>query len=281
MRDFTFTIYKQLLLKLKESSCRFIRFYDYMSIKKNEKNYKKIENEKEKILILRHDVDRLPANALTTAEIEKELNVKGTYYFRVVPKSYDEKIIQRISELGHEIGYHYEDVDLAQRNKKLAIVDRQFANRSNDLLIDLAFESFRKNLDKLRQIADIKTICMHGSPLSKFDNKLLWTKYDYRDLDIVGEPYLDINWSEFGYLTDTGRRWDGVAVRDKVKSENEKLNYKFKKTHSIIDNIDKLPDMLMITVHPERWTDDWFLWGKQLMWQNIKNLLKTAYTFKD
>lgn len=279
MRDFTLTIYKQLLLKLKESNFRFITYYDYISIEKSEKNYKKIENEK--ILILRHDVDRLPANALTTAQIEKELNIKGTYYFRVMPKSYDTKIIQRISELGHEVGYHYEDVDLVWRNRKSIIGSRQSANLNNESLIDVAFESFCKNLDKLRQIADIKTICMHGSPLSKYDNKLLWTKYDYRELGIIGEPYLDIDWNEFGYLTDTGRRWDGVAVRDKVKSKNEKLKFKFRKTLDIIHNIDTLQDKLMITVHPERWTDDWFLWSKQLIWQNIKNLLKIAYNSKN
>ena len=35
----------------------------------------------------------------------------------------------------------------------------------------------RYNLDKLRKLADIQTICMHGSPYSKFDNKKLWEKY--------------------------------------------------------------------------------------------------------
>jgi hypothetical protein len=64
---------------------------------------------------------------------------------------------------------------------------------------------------------------MHGSPLSKKDNKLLWTKYNFRELEIIGEPYLVINWNEFVYLTDTGRRWDGVAIRDKVKSQKLKV----------------------------------------------------------
>ena len=53
------------------------------------------------------------------------------------------------------------------------------------------------------------TIRMHGSPLSPFDNKIVWQKYNYRELEIIGDPYFDIDWNEFGYLTDTGRRWDG------------------------------------------------------------------------
>jgi len=52
----------------------------------------------------------------------------------------------------------------------------------------LAIEDFRINLDKFRAIYPVKTICMHGSPLSKFDNRLLWEKYDYRDFGIVGSP---------------------------------------------------------------------------------------------
>ncbi len=59
---------------------------------------------------------------------------------------------------------------------------------------------------------------MHGSPLSKYDNKLLWKYYNYRDFGIIGEPYFDVNFSKVLYLTDTGRRWNGekVSVRDKV-----------------------------------------------------------------
>jgi len=30
----------------------------------------------------------------------------------------------------------------------------------------------------------------------------------------------------------------------------------------------------MDTIHPERWTDDWYLWSKQLIWQNMKNVVK-------
>jgi hypothetical protein len=81
-------------------------------------------------------------------------------------------------------------------------------------------ESFLKNLEAMRKIADIKTICMHGSPMSPYDNRLLWTKYDYRDYGIIGEPYFDVDFSRVAYYTDTGRRWDGdsVSVRDKVGS---------------------------------------------------------------
>ena len=58
-------------------------------------------------LTLRHDVDLLPQNSLRTAKMEAEMGMKGIYYFRAVPESWDEAIIKEIAALGHEIGYHY------------------------------------------------------------------------------------------------------------------------------------------------------------------------------
>ena len=66
--------------------------------------------------------------------------------------------------MGHEIGYHYEDLAMAKGNYEKAIL------------------SFEQNLAKLRHIVPVETICMHGSPLSKFDNRKIWEKYDYRRL---------------------------------------------------------------------------------------------------
>ena len=43
----------------------------------------------------------------------------------------------------------------------------------------MAIDDFRLNLEKLRKLYPVKTICMHGSPFSKWDNRDLWKKYDY------------------------------------------------------------------------------------------------------
>jgi hypothetical protein len=120
--------------------------------------------------------------------------------------------------LGHEIGYHYEDLSLCKGNYESAI------------------KHFEINLNKFRKIYPVKTICMHGSPLSKWDNRDLWKKYNYRDFGIIGEPYFDMDFDDVFYLTDTGRRWDGdkVSVRDKVKSEKqENGNLRFRSTMDI------------------------------------------------
>ena len=116
---------------------------------------------------------------------------------------------------------------------------------------------------------------MHGSPLSKFDNKKIWDKYDYRDYGITADPSFDIDYDEVFYITDTGRFWNNsnASVRDKV---NSKFDITIKDTRHLIEKIqnNELPDKIMINVHPQRWNDHGFHWYKELVMQNFKNVIK-------
>jgi len=216
----------------------------------------------ERLIILRHDVDLKPQNSLATAKLEHELGIRGSYYFRAVPQSWDEQIIKEIASLGHEIGYHYENLTTCNGNMEEAYTD------------------FTVNLHRLRQLADVKTICMHGSPTSRYDSKDIWKHYAYRDLGIIGEPYFDMDFDQFFYLTDTGRRWDGwrTSVRDRVPQQERwnKQGLTFSSTQSIINAAQKgsLPHRIMITVHPQRWSSSVAPWVKELVLQNFKNLIK-------
>jgi energy-coupling factor transporter ATP-binding protein EcfA2 len=160
-KDFTYDIYSELIASLKKSGYVFLPFIDFISN----------NNDCKKCVVIRHDVDRLPENALKMARMENGENVKASYYFRTVPSVFRGKIISDIASLDHEIGYHYEDLSLCRGNYELAI------------------KNFESNLEKFRKIYPVKTICMHGSPLSKYDNKKIWEKYDYRDFGIIAEPF--------------------------------------------------------------------------------------------
>ncbi len=269
--DFTIGKYKKLLYALISKGYDFITFKQYIENKENFNN--------KMILILRHDVDFFPKYALNMALIERKMGIKGSYYFRFNNRIFNDVVIKQIALLGHEIGYHYETMDKVINNELLNNNKNEF---SSEEIIDKAYKLFVKELELFREVIDVKTICMHGSPKSKYDNKAIWNRFDYKKLGIVGEPYLDIDWNEFGYLTDTGRRWNGnkINIRDKVKT---KYVFDFKKTNDILNNIDVLPTKLMITIHPKRWADNPFLWSKELIWQNIKNVFKffRAKTIKD
>ena len=89
MTDFSLSIYKKLLYAFLDKAYTFQTFEEF------------IESQKNKAVVLRHDVEKLPKNSLKTARIEHELGIKGTYYFRAVQESYHLKIIQKIVDLGH------------------------------------------------------------------------------------------------------------------------------------------------------------------------------------
>ncbi len=214
-------------------------------------------------IILRHDVEKRYDNALKFAQIQNELGIKGTYYFRILKNSYNPEIVKKIADLGHEIGYHYDDLTFCKGNFEEAI------------------KRFERNLNRLRSITKVKTICMDGSPRSAYDNKDLWKKYDYKAFDIESEPYFDINFDELFYLTDTGRRWDGwkMSLRDKVPQQEKwiKEELVFHSTDDIIRVAregGRLPDKIMFTFHPQRWNDKPLPWVKELVLQNVKNVAK-------
>ncbi|HPV56579.1 MAG TPA: hypothetical protein PKW61_05575 [Tenuifilaceae bacterium] len=229
-----------------------------------------------KSVLLRHDVDLKPQNSLATAIIENKLGIRGSYYFRMVPESYNVDIIKQIADLGHEVGYHYETMDTV--NEKFRINNLKFKNEEER--IDEAYKLFCENLEEFRRIYPVKTICMHGSPKSAFDNRDIWKKYDYKQLGIIGEPYFDVDFDKFFYLTDTGRCWNGYkySVRDKMAQQEHwiKQGLVFKTTNDIIKAIkaDRLPLQTMITLHPQRWTNNYFEWSKELVAQRVKNIVK-------
>ena len=221
-------------------------------------------------LTLRHDVDLKPLNSLRTAQMEAEKGLRGIYYFRAVPESWDEDVIKLIAMLGHEIGYHYESLTTCNGD------------------VDKAYEDFRQNLERLRALAPVRSICMHGSPRSPFDSKDIWKKYDYHAIGIDNEPYLDTDFSRTFYLTDTGRRWDGykVSVRDKIPEYQDiwtKQGLTFHSTDDVIKGLreERIPKRLMLTVHPQRWNPFGHAWCKELLMQNAKNVVKRVIACKN
>lgn len=324
--DFTLKTYKNLLHTLKTREFSFHTFSSYLQSEQT--------NEPKQQVILRHDVDRLPNNAVKMAMLEKDLGIQSSYYFRAVPGIFKPEIMEQIAGMGHEIGYHYEDLSLAakeigskkyevgskeergqwseisgqkkegkgqseeefdksaedtplgargEREKEKKTKKRRYEETKSEreeIIINRAYELFKHHLQQFRQYYPVKTICMHGSPRSKWDSRDIWKKYDYKELGIIGEPYFDIDYNEVFYLTDTGRRWDGwkMNVRDKVDHQ-EKWKAKrlvFHSTNEIIKAAEnnQLPNKIIINTHPHRWFENYRGWTKELIVQNLKNVVK-------
>lgn len=235
-----------MLVSLKDAGYTFTRFAEYYDLQKSEKT-----------AFLRHDIDARPTNALKTAIIESSHGIVGTYYFRTIESVFVPDIISEIASMGHEIGYHYENMDDANGDVVLAILD------------------FERNLSMLREITEISTICMHGSPLSKWSNLELWNSYSYKEFNIRLEAFKDVDYHDSVYLTDTGRSWrHNIAnMRDRVKTN---VVFDIRSTTELISRIVDLPNHVFITIHPQRWDDSYYPWVRELISQRIKNILKTG-----
>jgi hypothetical protein len=186
-------------------------------------------------VVLRHDVDRKPENALKMAELEHALGVTSTYYFRH-PHTFIPEIIEQVLSLGHEVGYHYEVLAKARGDYEKAI------------------GLFARELEEFRTLCDVRTICMHGSPLSRYDNRDLWKRYDFEEFGIAGEAYLSMAGKSLRYLTDTGRNWGGKhSVRDAMPGV-EPVPPSVATTDDLARWIGSAgEERLYLTMHPERW----------------------------
>jgi len=164
--------------------------------------------------------------------------------------------------MGHEVGYHYKVLSTAKGEHEKAI------------------KLFEDDVNKFRNISNLKTICMHGSLLSKYDNRDIWNIYDFRDFGIIGEAYLSAG-EDLNYFTDTGRGWNSKNnLRDFIPGKTEQV---FADT---TDDLIKLIEggeisKFYISLHPDRWTSNavsWSLfWLHDLVINSGKKVLRVVW----
>ena len=206
-------------------------------------------------LMLRHDVDRDPELSLQMAQIEKEYGLVSTYLFRVVDSVFKPRIIKAIADLGMEIGYHYECLDKARGN------------------YERAFKIAGEDLARLRELTPIKTMAMHGNPLTRWDNRDLWKKYDFKELGIEVAAYLNIDYKKVRYFSDTGRTWDEARgnIYDFV---GDQPKHSLKATPDLIDFISSHRQDTCILIHPNRWSDKPSKWLYNWAYDTAGNIVK-------
>ena len=251
LTGFDLSDYERLLDAALAEGWRFVTVEEYL----------RSSDLKEPFVVLRHDVDRRLANAVAMADAEAERGVQSTYYFRT--STFDPNVVRSMSEQGHEIGYHYEDL----------------AKTRGD--VEAARDRFAGNLEQFRQHADVTTACAHGSPLSPHVNTDMWT--DDRELkayDLLGEAYLSIEFdnqrpSGLFYLSDTSRDWDAdLPDFGRVRS-----------TDCVIDAIRSgACSELYLLAHPCRWSKSRLEFIERSSWdvaaETVKSVVAQAHRFQ-
>ncbi len=230
MIDFTIRAYRMYLEAIKSARLQTLRFDDFLSS----------PEEPERYCLIRHDLDRKERNALPMARAERQMGLQATYYLRCGRRPLNRDLIRSIADLGHEIGYHYESLSRARGDEERAL------------------EDFREGLARLRAVVPVRTAAMHGSPLSRHDNRDLWRSPERRaqlreQHGLLGEVYLDIDYRDVAYVSDTGRNWLAGRGnrRDRVESD---VHADFASGAELLAALRAGRfAKLVFQVHPERW----------------------------
>lgn len=185
--DFRLSNYKRCIT---ESLCQG---YTYLTVE----NFFSNTPLSKKNIILRHDIDTQLDVAVKMAEIEFELNVSATYFFRLHSHGYnflcikDLNKIKKIISLGHEIGLHYESDFYIMNNKD-------------------TIESIEKEIEFMNYFLnkDIKSVCPH-EPTRTDCFHIAGLKYN--------QAYDQKLFKAFKYISDSSCRWrDGTFYENIV-----------------------------------------------------------------
>lgn len=174
--QFTYQCYSNLISLLKYRGYSICSYHDWM--------------EKDKCVILRHDIDNDIEKALMIAKIENDLGVTSTYFVLVTSDFYNvfsaksHKLLQSISDCGHAIGLHFDEV------------------RYTD--IETPEDIKRYILDEVNLLSTaigrpVETVSMHRPSKMILEAEL--------NIPGIVNSYGKTFFREFKYLSDSRRRW--------------------------------------------------------------------------
>lgn len=186
--EFTYDSYRSLLSLLAEHGCQTADYHNWQ--------------QKQRCVILRHDIDCSIEAALEFAELEQECGVTSTYFVLVSTDFYNifskksHNLLEKIQALGHEIGLHLDET-----------VYPKCAHDSSCIQ-----EKILQEVALLQTVTGrpVTTVSMHRPSKAVLD----------ADLKIPGmvNSYSDLFFRQFKYLSDSRRHWR-EPVREIIKSE--------------------------------------------------------------
>lgn len=192
-------------------------------------------------LVLRSDVDSDVATARAMFEVEKELGIRATYYFRLC--TLDGRLMREMQDHGTEVGYHFEEVATAAKRNG-------FRNPADVALhLDAIREQFRRNIERYRDAAGSlpKTVASHGD----FANR----KIRMANCCIVNQEIRE----EFGILAEAYDEWLNAPVTMRLADCEPP---KWWSPVPLTEALARQPRCLYVLVHSRQWRAN--------PWENVK-----------
>jgi len=233
-----------------------------------------------KFIALRHDVDYFPKRALAMASIEAKRKIAATYYIRRRFFDRDPGLIREIADLGHQIGYHYEEIDTHQKAPNLQ-VERDAVGFFIGSLLDIDSLGF-----------PVRSVCAHGNPLTDVDNRqVVHLLRDEKYLDnlaftydravvkekisdrLIGDASIDVTGKDFDlYIPDTGRFNPKYNLKDRIDDCPIAGISNMKVLEKILR--DDRYGRVYMSLHPDRWSGNAAVWLFDFAFDTAKNMAK-------
>ena len=224
---FTFDYIKQQYQQVLNYGYKVIKCEEYIEWKKNNSN--------ELILVNRVDIDLSVKKTERIIDIFNQLGIKATFFLRLHAPEYNPfsfenyRIIKKLIDTGHELGYHSEIVDQA------AIWDEYPA------------ECLKRDINVINTIfgISIKGIASHGG-MTGLNNLDFWKNHTAKEFGLLYEAY--DKEPEFNLFDDSLYISDSEWVRWKCY---KKGIYQEGDRRNIAEHAKEKHKLLHILIHPD------------------------------
>jgi len=166
-------------------------------------------DKKQKIIVMRHDIDHKLSLAENLASIESELGIQATYFVRLHasynPHEFTQyTLLKKLMEMKHEVGFHY---------------DAGFA----DLFGEKPEGFFKRDKEIFERIINkkISGVSCHEPINSK--GSFLISDENLADYGLTYHAYSPIFTQDLKYISDSSARWREGCMCNFIEKDTPKL----------------------------------------------------------
>lgn len=187
----------------------------------------------ERVVVLRHDVDTDPGTAAAMWEIERELGIRGSFFFRL--STLDVPLVTAIATAGGHASYHYEEIATLAKRRRLrtrAAVERHLGEGRDDFL---------RNISSLRARTGLRmtVVASHGDFVNRRLGIPNWEL-------LVDEEFR----RRAGVELET---YDAAAMRPVTSRHADTLHPRYWLPEGPDEAIRRREPVIYLLVHPRHW----------------------------